>query len=401
MFAWVLRNARARVRDRENLRFERTRVFGRARRVFLAFGREFVTAGALGDARDVFYLEVDEVLGFADGTATTTDLADLVAVRRAEFDALSCRTRSSRPLRDARRRSTRRRASSRPGCAAPVTGDELIGIGCCAGRRPRARTHRDRPADRHARARRDTRRRADRPRLGDDLPRGLQASSSSAAACSSHSAIVAREMGIPAVVSLAGLTRWLSTGDLVEFDGTHRRRAPAGAARRRRTMGSEAAERADFSAIRYAQCWEDADILLSALDVQPGETVVSIASAGDNTLSILTKDPAPSRRPRPERSAARVPRAAGGRLPDADPCRSCSSSSARAPADAGAELYAKLRPALGDEARRFWDAMPREIEAGVGSAGQVRALLRALPQVRDAARPLAQDDRSAAGGRHA
>ena len=36
----------------------------------------------------------------------------------------------------------------------------------------------------------------------------------------SHSAIVAREMGIPAVVSLAGLTRWLSSGDLVEFDGT-------------------------------------------------------------------------------------------------------------------------------------------------------------------------------------
>jgi len=35
----------------------------------------------------------------------------------------------------------------------------------------------------------------------------------------SHSAIVAREMGIPAVVSLAGLTGWLRTGDMVEFDG--------------------------------------------------------------------------------------------------------------------------------------------------------------------------------------
>jgi pyruvate,water dikinase len=35
----------------------------------------------------------------------------------------------------------------------------------------------------------------------------------------SHSAIVAREMGIPAVVALAGVTRWLKDGDWVELDG--------------------------------------------------------------------------------------------------------------------------------------------------------------------------------------
>ena len=57
-------------------------------------------------------------------------------------------------------------------------------------------------------------------------------------------------------------------------------------------MRSEAAARADFSAIRYAQVWEDADVLLAGLDVQPGDTCVSIASAGDNALALLTKDPA-------------------------------------------------------------------------------------------------------------
>jgi pyruvate,water dikinase len=36
----------------------------------------------------------------------------------------------------------------------------------------------------------------------------------------SHSAIVAREMGIPAVVSIESLTAWLKTGDLVELDGS-------------------------------------------------------------------------------------------------------------------------------------------------------------------------------------
>ena len=36
----------------------------------------------------------------------------------------------------------------------------------------------------------------------------------------SHSAIVAREMGIPAVVSIPGLMQALTDGDWVELDGT-------------------------------------------------------------------------------------------------------------------------------------------------------------------------------------
>jgi pyruvate,water dikinase len=35
----------------------------------------------------------------------------------------------------------------------------------------------------------------------------------------SHSAIVAREMGVPCVVSLKGVTQWLRTGDTVRLDG--------------------------------------------------------------------------------------------------------------------------------------------------------------------------------------
>ena len=52
------------------------------------------------------------------------------------------------------------------------------------------------------------------------------------------------------------------------------------------------ATRADFGHIRYAQVWEDADVLLAALAPRPGATLVSIASAGDNALALLTTDPA-------------------------------------------------------------------------------------------------------------
>ena len=50
---------------------------------------------------------------------------------------------------------------------------------------------------------------------------------------------------------------------------------------------SEVAEKASFDRIRYAQCWEDADILLEAADVGAGDTCLSIASAGDNTLALV------------------------------------------------------------------------------------------------------------------
>lgn len=43
--------------------------------------------------------------------------------------------------------------------------------------------------------------------------------------------------------------------------------------------------------IRYSQCWEDADLLLSALKGSVPRRILSIASAGDNTLSLLCHSP--------------------------------------------------------------------------------------------------------------
>ncbi len=55
---------------------------------------------------------------------------------------------------------------------------------------------------------------------------------------------------------------------------------------------TEIAEKARFDAIRYAQLWEDADILCEALGVRRGARLVSIGSAGDNALAMLLLDPA-------------------------------------------------------------------------------------------------------------
>lgn len=47
----------------------------------------------------------------------------------------------------------------------------------------------------------------------------------------------------------------------------------------------------DFGLIRYANCWEDADILLQGMSLQAGANVLCIASAGDNALSLLATQP--------------------------------------------------------------------------------------------------------------
>lgn len=44
--------------------------------------------------------------------------------------------------------------------------------------------------------------------------------------------------------------------------------------------------------IRYSNCWEDARLLLRGLQIKPGDKCLSIASAGDNSFSMLTADPA-------------------------------------------------------------------------------------------------------------
>jgi S-adenosylmethionine-diacylglycerol 3-amino-3-carboxypropyl transferase len=47
----------------------------------------------------------------------------------------------------------------------------------------------------------------------------------------------------------------------------------------------------NFNILRYANCWEDADILLEGLQPQPGSKILSVASAGDNSFSLLTTNP--------------------------------------------------------------------------------------------------------------
>jgi rifampicin phosphotransferase len=218
-FAWLLHNARARVRDRENLRFERTRLFGRVRRIFVEIGRRLHGEGILQNPRHVFYLTIDEVLGFVEGAAIDTEIG-LLAQRRAQtFVGYS----SQPPPAD--RFETRGAVyvgnaytDNTPGVD-PVNDDGVLrGVGCCPGIvRGRVRLIRD-PRSAHLEA-------------GDILvaertdPGWIMLFPAAAGvlvergSLLSHSAIVARELGIPAIVSIPHLMQSLVDGQLVEMDG--------------------------------------------------------------------------------------------------------------------------------------------------------------------------------------
>jgi len=54
---------------------------------------------------------------------------------------------------------------------------------------------------------------------------------------------------------------------------------------------SEQLENVRHDYLRYANCWEDADVLMKGLDLKAGDRILSIASAGDNSFSMLSRNP--------------------------------------------------------------------------------------------------------------
>ena len=85
VYRWVLKQARRTVRQRENLRFDRTKVFGLARHLFRGIGLQLVHLHVLEVVDDVFYLTVDEIFAFVEGRLAVTDLGGLATFRRQEY----------------------------------------------------------------------------------------------------------------------------------------------------------------------------------------------------------------------------------------------------------------------------------------------------------------------------
>lgn len=134
-------------------------------------------------------------------------------------------------------------------------------------------------------------------------------------------------------------------------------------------------KRARFDVVRYANCWEDADILLKALEVRRDGFYLSVSSAGDNTLSILSRNPAQVIAvdlSTAQLACLDLKRVAFSNLDHEGLLRflGIHESADRLSA------YRLLRGSLSASARSFWDRHPGFIERGIIHTGKFEGYFR-------------------------
>jgi len=201
------------IAQRENLRFARTRVFGIVRLIFNTMGKRLFEAGRLKHEHDIFYLSVDEILGFVRGTALNLDLNALVQLRQCEsFATVSpCRIEftGAYGLSDIFASTTS--ATSQDGLV-------LEGIAASRGKiRGIARVINDPASQSLNKGEILVAERTDPGWIVHfALAGGLVTDFGSLL---SHTAIVSRELALPCVVAVPGATSTICSGDYIEVDG--------------------------------------------------------------------------------------------------------------------------------------------------------------------------------------
>jgi S-adenosylmethionine-diacylglycerol 3-amino-3-carboxypropyl transferase len=131
---------------------------------------------------------------------------------------------------------------------------------------------------------------------------------------------------------------------------------------------SEIQHRANFSAIRYAQCWEDSRLLAAGLK-PAGRHCLSIGSAGDNSFALLAAGAASVMAV--EMNASQIAcielrRAAYLTLEHVEFLELLGSR----PSSRRMAFYEACREKIPAESRTFWDAKPDAVADGIGSAGK-------------------------------
>lgn len=216
VFNYVLRKTRDLISNRENLRFERTRGFGVVRGIFSAMGKRFEKEGLIAYHRDIFYLTKEEIFDFIKGTAVSLELQKTIDLRKKEYEGYKQDTYVPERV------ITYGIVNKNLEFAAPPLKEEdgdITGIACCPG------VVKAEVCVVHS------------PDQIDDLQGRIMLTSSTdpgwvslfpsasgilveRGSLLSHSAIVARELGIPCIVSISGVMTRLKTGDHVIMDGS-------------------------------------------------------------------------------------------------------------------------------------------------------------------------------------
>lgn len=220
VFDFVVKYTKKAVAFREYQRFARTKMFGLSRMIFVGIAHNFVKLGVINEVSDIFYLTREEIFSYVVGTSTFSNLKSLVELRKKEYgsyeksEELPDRIETNGPV------YCNDLTVSAVQAAPEADGDPDVmrGLSCCPGIVKGKVKVILNPSD-------------DMSLSGEILVAArtdpgwvpLYPSASGLlierGSILSHSAIVARELGLPAIVGISNITKKLKTGDEVEMDG--------------------------------------------------------------------------------------------------------------------------------------------------------------------------------------
>uniref|UniRef100_A0A7C4UAZ1 Phosphoenolpyruvate synthase n=1 Tax=candidate division WOR-3 bacterium TaxID=2052148 RepID=A0A7C4UAZ1_UNCW3 len=210
IFKFLLTKTEMFIRYRENQRLQRSNIFGAVRDLFLRIGEEFSKIGIIERRDDIFFLTHYEIFSYINGTSVTSNLKEIIRLRKKEY-----RRNKDRNLQE-------RFTTFIPPYLylVPFRKKEecnLIGLGCSPGKvKGKVQIVKDPYKD----------------KIKGDIMVAAQTDPGwlpifplfkgiiiERGSMLSHSAIVARELGIPTIVGARGVIEQLKNGDTIEMDG--------------------------------------------------------------------------------------------------------------------------------------------------------------------------------------
>jgi len=215
IYKWILKNTRRAIKNRENQRFARTQGYDLVRSIFKSIGKTWEEKDIIKNSEDIFYLTIPEIFSYIEGTSTLTNLPKLIQARKDEFLNFNS-------LNPDDHIETTEEVYFNNIFEQPITSESeslIKGLGCCSGiieKRVKVvlSPDKDLKLNKEIMVAKQT-----DPGWGILFPSvgGLIIEKGSML---SHSAIVAREMGIPAVIGVKNATKILKDGTLVRLDGS-------------------------------------------------------------------------------------------------------------------------------------------------------------------------------------
>jgi len=223
IYRWSLHHARKAVRNRENTRFCRTRIYGVVRSMFYGIGNDFVKKGILEKQADVFFLTLPELEGALVATNSILELKKVIELRKAQYAEYEKKEPAPRfitrgPVYWNNNHFEFESSETKNEEEINLPPNALKGIGCCPGIIEGVAKLILSPDD--------------NLELNGEILVTLRTDPGwiplypsakgllvERGGLLSHSAIVAREMGLPTVVSIKDLTKKIKTGDRIRFDG--------------------------------------------------------------------------------------------------------------------------------------------------------------------------------------